>query len=166
MEVPIGSRKENERFKGTRNMRDKCAMHKTNTAWGNLKSQWLNAFAQTKNAPREHKTCGTSARCILDDFSNRGKRKHGQIHKSIAVDAAQVINERVESDGGNCGADGILLKRHVSGLSKRTRARTTKVWWVKSLLSAVLMSTVSEATPMVTAAGGVASSRGRSSQFD
>ena len=27
-------------------MRDRCAVHKTNTAWGNLKSQWLNAIAQ------------------------------------------------------------------------------------------------------------------------
>ena len=91
------------------------------------------------NASREHKTCGTSARCILDDFSNRGKRKHGQIHKSMAVDAAQVINGRVESDGGNCGTDSVLLERHVSGLSKRTRARTAKVW-DKCLQSALLMS--------------------------
>ena len=37
----------NERFKGANIMRDKCAVHKTNTAWGNLnKKQWLNAIAQ------------------------------------------------------------------------------------------------------------------------
>ena len=27
-------------------MRDKCAVHKTNSAWGNLKRQWLSTIAQ------------------------------------------------------------------------------------------------------------------------
>ena len=87
-------------------MRGKCAVHKTDTTWGNLEIK--------KQAPRDRAT--NIARIIASTWliavrpdgqltRANGHRLKSQEKQMLAVGGAHVITERVEFEAESCVAD-------------------------------------------------------------
>ena len=127
-------------------MRDKCAVHETNTAWSNLKSQWLSAMRrdeQTSSLQRKGQISPwqTVARSIRAAHVSNGRRllryewhpsqetcvkprladtaRTSRVRGSkLAVGAAHDDDERDDSGSESCGAGGILVKRPDNALQE------------------------------------------------